>query len=91
MGIKPNKNFLNIDIPKNEHKILLYSFTRKSSARLNQEISRDRPKNEEKILLYSFNRNSSAPLDQEIPRHRPRTLLDVMLSYSSYSYKTCAL
>jgi hypothetical protein len=43
-GRKPNKNFLNIDRPKTEQKILLYSFTRKSSAPLNQEIPRDRPK-----------------------------------------------
>jgi hypothetical protein len=44
MGRKPSKNFLNIDRPKTEQKILLYSFTRKSSAPLNQEIPRDRPK-----------------------------------------------
>jgi hypothetical protein len=44
MGEKTQQNFLNIDRPKTEQKILLYSFTRKSSAPLNQEIPRDRPK-----------------------------------------------
>jgi hypothetical protein len=43
-GRKPNKNFLNIDRPKTKHKILLYSFTKKSSAPLNQEIPRHRPR-----------------------------------------------
>jgi hypothetical protein len=44
MEDKTQQNFLNIDRPKIEQKILLYSFTRKSSAPLNQEIPRDRPK-----------------------------------------------
>jgi hypothetical protein len=43
MGKKTQQNFLNIDRPKTEQKILLYSFTRKSSAPLDQEIPRDRP------------------------------------------------
>jgi hypothetical protein len=43
MGKKTQQNFLNIDRPKIEDKIL-YFFTRKSSALLNQEIPRDGPK-----------------------------------------------
>jgi hypothetical protein len=43
-GRKPSKNFINIDRPKIKQNILFYSFTRKSSAPLNQEIPRDRPK-----------------------------------------------
>jgi hypothetical protein len=40
---KTQQNFLNIDRPKTKQKIVLYSFTRKSSAPLDQEISRYRP------------------------------------------------
>jgi hypothetical protein len=43
MGKKTHKNFLNIDRPKTKYNILLYSFTRKSSAPLDQEIPGDRP------------------------------------------------
>jgi hypothetical protein len=41
-GENPTKKLLNIYRPKTKQNILLYSFTRKSSAPLDQEITRDR-------------------------------------------------
>jgi hypothetical protein len=72
MGKKTQRNFLNIEIPKIEQKILLYSFTRKSSTPLDQEIPRHRPK----TLLDILQDLRTAELGGEYPNEALASLLN---------------